>query len=121
MLFHGPNFFLKGPFMKHITLLTFSLLSTSVFAGNLCSKYESYPRYMKAIATVAESQNKTLDAFCTNPRVLDIEAQPSRLIARDGEVIPHVRVQEHFEFDSCLYMVNENNYTISQSRCYSGM
>lgn len=113
--------FSQGPAMKHITLLALTVLSTSAFAGNLCSKYESYPRYMKAIAAVASNQNKTLEVFCSNPRVLDIEAQPSRIITREGEVIPHVRVQEHFDYDSCLYMVNETDYSISQSRCYSGM
>lgn len=107
--------------MKHITLLALTVLSTSVSAANMCAKYESSPRYMKAIATVAASHNKTLEAFCSNPRVLDIEAQPSRIITREGDVIPHVRVQEHFDYDSCLYMVNELDYTISQSRCYSGM
>lgn len=107
--------------MKHFTLALIALFSTSTFAGNLCSKYESYPRYMKAIAAVASYHNKTLDAFCSNPRVLDVEAQPSRIIKRDGEIVPHVRVQEHFEYDSCLYMVNETDYTITESRCYSGM
>lgn len=107
--------------MKSIlALLSVTILSTSAHAANLCSKYEKYPRYMKAIETVATYQNYSLEEFCSLPHVWDVEAQPHRLFDRDGEIIPHVRVQQHLEYSSCLFMVNETNYTITSSKCYSG-
>lgn len=108
--------------MKSIFALLSVLLvsTTTASAANLCSKYEKYPRYMKAIETVAAYQDYTLEEFCSLPQVWDVEAQPSRLFKRDGEIIPHVRVQQHLEYSSCLYMVNETDYSITSSKCYSG-
>lgn len=112
----------QGQFMKTtITLMALTLFSSEVFAANHCAKYTNYPRYMKAIEAVAKYQDYSVEEFCSLPRVWDVEAQPSRIVKRDGEVIPHVTVQQHFEYDSCLFMVNETDYTISQHRCYSGM
>ncbi len=101
--------------------MALTLFSSEVFAANHCAKYTNYPRYMKAIEAVAKYQDYSVEEFCSLPRVWDVEAQPSRIVKRDGEVIPHVTVQQHFEYDSCLFMVNETDYTISQHRCYSGM
>lgn len=107
--------------MKSIfALLSLTILSTTASAANLCSKYETSPRYMKAIETVAAHQDYSVEEFCTLPQVWDVEAQPSRIIDNKGEVIPHVRVQQHLEYSSCLFMVNETNYTITSSKCYSG-
>ena len=107
--------------MKSIfALMTLTLMASTATAANLCSKYENLPRYMKAIETVAIYQNYSLEEFCSLPKVWDVEAQPSRVINRDGEVIPHVRVQQHLEYSSCLFMVNETNYSITSHKCYSG-
>lgn len=108
--------------MKTIfTIISLTVFATSASAANLCAKYEKYPRYMKAIETVALYQDRTLQEFCSLAHVWDVEAQPDRLYTREGEIIPHVRVSQHFEYSSCQFMVNETNYTISKSNCYSGM
>ena len=107
--------------MKAVTtLFALSFLSITASAADLCTKYENKPRYMKAIETVAKYQQYTMEEFCSHPRVLDIEVQPSQVINNKGEVIPHMSVQQHFSYDSCLYMVNETDYSITRARCYSG-
>ena len=108
--------------MKKITLLmALATLSTTVSANDLCSKYEHNPRFMKAIEVVAKFQKYTKEEFCNLERVLDIEVQPSQVIDREGNVIPHVQVQQHKSWDSCLYLVNELDYSMTQTYCYSGM
>jgi hypothetical protein len=105
---------------KLAVLFTLATLSTSISATDLCTKYENNKRFMKAIETVAEYQNYSKEEFCTLGHVMDVEVQPSRIIDREGNVIPHARVQQHKTFDSCLYMVNELDYSITQAYCYSG-
>lgn len=102
-------------------LLGLTLIAGTANAANLCTKYESSPRFMKAIAEVAKYQNYTTLEFCTLPLVWDVEVQPSRVINNEGEVIPHVRVQQHKEYDSCLYLLNETDYSMTKAYCYSGM
>lgn len=93
---------------------------SSAYAANACAKYEGQARYLKAIEVVAKDHDLTLEELCNLPKIWDVEAQPSRIIIRDGTVIPHVRVQLHQEYSSCLFMVNELTYTITKQNCYSG-
>ena len=97
-----------------------AMLSTTVSAANLCSRYENSERYMKAIEVVATSQDYTVAEFCALPRVWDLQVDPTRKINQKGEIIPHVRVQQHYESDSCLYLIDETTYEIVQTKCYSG-
>lgn len=88
---------------------------------NHCADYvDREPRYLDAIRAVAEYTMRSFDEFCTMPGVLDIEAQPDRVIERDGTVIPHITVQLHREMDSCLYKVRDRDKVITSARCYSG-
>lgn len=104
---------------KMILSLALTLTATSAIA-NHCDQFADNPRYLKAIEAVAKTQDRTVENFCTRPGLLSIEAQPSRIISYEGEVIPHVRIQQHFSWDSCLYLVNELDYSITQTKCYSG-
>lgn len=110
--------------MKLAVLFTLTTLSTSLSAADLCTKYEYSKRYMKAIEIVAQYQNYTKEEFCNLPHVLDIEVQPThiiKIINDKPEVIPHASVQQHKSEDSCMYLVNELDYSITKARCYSGM
>ena len=110
--------------MKQLAVL-FSLatlsFSASASANDLCSKYEHNARFMKAVTTVAKFQKYTKEEFCNLENVLDVEVQPSQVIDREGNVIPHVQVQQHKSWGSCLYLVNELDYSMTQAYCYSGM
>lgn len=107
--------------MKQLSfLLTAIFFSSAVSASNLCARYENSPRYMKAIETVATAQDYSVAEFCSLPRVWDLQVDPTRRINEKGEVIPHVRVQQHYESDSCLYLIDETTYDIVQTKCYSG-
>lgn len=107
--------------MRSVLIFTALLLSNSAFAtGNKCEKYQSSTRYTAAIKAVAAYAQYNFDELCTLETVLDIEAQPTRVITRPGEVIPHVRVQLHRAYDSCLYMVRDADLEITSARCYSG-
>lgn len=107
--------------MKQLSfLLTAIFFSSAVSASNLCARYENSPRYMKAIETVATSQDYSVAEFCSLTRVWDLQVDPTRRINEKGEVIPHVRVQQHYESDSCLYLIDETTYDIVQTKCYSG-
>lgn len=106
--------------MKTVFVLIASLISFSAGAADKCLKYQDSPRYIKAIQSVAAYTNYQMKELCNLPTVWDIEAQPDRVFTRDGEKIPHVRVQLHREFDSCLYMVRDSDQEITSARCYSG-
>ncbi|MFV8249989.1 hypothetical protein [Bdellovibrio bacteriovorus] len=104
-----------------ILLATLTLLASSAaFAGNLCTKWEHSDRYTAAIKVVAAQEDFSYDELCTFARILDIEAQPSRVITPKGDVIPHVRIQLHMAYESCLYMVRDADKVITSQRCYSG-
>lgn len=108
--------------MKKFTiLLPLFALSTSISAADLCTKFESNKRYMNAIRAVSKFQNYTKEEFCNLPNILSIEVQPSHTIDNQGNEIPHVRVQQHSSWDSCLYLVNELDYSMTKTYCYSGM
>lgn len=88
---------------------------------NHCAEYETRePRYLEAIRAVAAHAMYGFEEMCTLPTIWDIEAQPDRVVTRDGDVIPHITVQLHREFDSCLYKVRDADKVITSSRCYSG-
>lgn len=88
---------------------------------NHCADYaDREPRYLEAIRAVAEYTMRTFEELCVLPGVLDIEAQPDRVIERDGTIIPHITVQLHRETDSCLYKVRDSDKVITSARCYSG-
>ncbi len=88
---------------------------------NHCTEYETRePRYIAAIRAVADYAMYGFEEMCTLPTIWDIEAQPDRVVTREGDVIPHITVQLHREFDSCLYKVRDSDKAITSSRCYSG-
>ncbi|MFN3696290.1 MAG: hypothetical protein ACK4VO_02520 [Pseudobdellovibrio sp.] len=106
--------------MKYI--LTVMLFTHIAQATNLnhCNIYSNKERYLKAISAVAATYNLDLNQICTSEKYLAIEAQPSRKYTREGELIPHVRVQLHMYSSSCLYMVKDADLTITEMKCYSG-
>lgn len=106
--------------MKSFFTIALLLCSLPSFAEDLCSRYYQNERYMKGIEFLAQYQGLLKKEFCNLPQVLDLEVQPSRIITREGEVIPHLRIQQHYEYDSCLFMVNETDYSLTSSKCYSG-
>ena len=87
---------------------------------NHCNAYSDKERYLKAIAAVAATYNLDLNEICSSEKYLAIEAQPSRKYTREGELIPHVRVQLHMYSSSCLYMVKDADLSITEVKCYSG-
>lgn len=90
-------------------------------ANNHCDKYWSRdPRYIEAIKAVAAHTMRDFEELCTLPGLLDIEAQPDRVITRAGDVIPHVSVQLHRDYDSCMYKVRDADKEITSAHCYSG-
>lgn len=107
--------------MKTLVAVMMCAFAMSTYANSKCAKWENKPEYVKAIDVVATAAGWSYEEMCTLPRIWDVEAQPSRIILRDGTVVPHVRVQLHYEYHSCLYMVNKETWQISESRCYSGM
>jgi len=107
--------------LAFIVFAGYVMVSPALVAQNhLCSKWENRPDYMQAISTVAASYQKSYIELCTTKNILDIEVQPSRIILRDGTIVPHLRVQLHYEYDSCLFMVNKESQEISKQHCYSG-
>lgn len=106
---------------KLAVLFALATVSLSVSANDLCTKYEHNARFMKAVTTVAKFQKYTKEEFCKLESVLDVEVQPSQVIDYEGNVIPHVQVQQHKSWGSCLYLVNELDYSMTQAYCYSGM
>lgn len=102
-----------------LTTLIF-ITSSAAFAQNSCDKWSNTPRFVKAIEVVASAKGLTSEQLCTLPGVLDVEAQPSRKVDRDGTIIPHVRLQLHYSESSCLFMVRDSNWTITEQYCYSG-
>ncbi len=107
--------------MRSLILASVLFVSSIGFAAekNSCARY-TQERYIKAITVVAENLGLTYKELCALPRVWDVEAQPSHKITREGERIPHVRIQLHGEYESCLYMVRDADWTITENRCYSG-
>lgn len=107
--------------MRIVMTSLIMLLSSTVFAqGDLCAKYSHNERYTAAIKAVANLEQFSFEELCTLPKILDIEAQPSRVITPQGDVIPHVQLQLHMSYQSCLYMVRDADKVVTSSRCYSG-
>ena len=107
--------------MRILLAISLFLSVSSAFAVNHCDDYTARePKYLEAIRAVAAWTERSFEELCNLPGVLDIEAQPSRVITREGEVIPHVTVQLHRDYDSCLYKVRNSDKVITSSRCYSG-
>lgn len=99
--------------------------SSAAFAAdasvNHCTRYENRPQYLAAINAVAAFNKVSNEELCANTRILEIEAQPTHTVTVEGEVIPHVQLQLHFDYSSCLYMVRISDNAITSKRCYSGM
>ncbi len=106
--------------MKVVLASLMLLGSSQALAQNLCTRYENRPLYLAAIQAVAQTEKMTFEGLCSNAEILDIEAQPSHTVTREGEVIPHVQLQLHMNYRSCLYMVRNADKVITSSRCYSG-
>lgn len=75
---------------------------------------------MNAIEAVAKSLEVDMETLCTDKNVWDVEAQPARVVSREGMVVPHMRVQLHYKYESCLFMVRDADLEITNQRCYSG-
>lgn len=103
-----------------IVILFFAAISANALPQDKCERYAETPRYINAIKAVASHTMRDMKELCTLPSIWDIEAQPDRRITREGEIVPHVRVQLHREYDSCLYMVRDYDKAITEARCYSG-
>lgn len=104
--------------MKFLIAVLFTL-SSAAYGSDLCTRYENNTRYYKAITTVAAYLGYELAFMCQHPSFLDIEVQPSRVITRQGKVEPHVKVQFHKNYESCYYMVRDQDQKITDSRCYN--
>lgn len=100
-------------------LLATLLISSSAFAQDLCTKWRSNERYERALNTLAQYLEYDPAVMCTLPGVLDIEVQPSRIIDQNGDVIPHVRIYFHKSYESCYYMVRDEDQEITSGRCFS--
>lgn len=98
------------------TILALALVSSSAYA-NLCTKYDNRPEYMTALTALVEMQNKTLDEVCNSARILDIEIQPSQVIVQ-GEIIPQWAIYFHHNEDSCKYLLDRADLTLTSSRCF---
>jgi hypothetical protein len=101
-------------------IICFLFMIPLVNAADLCTRYEAKPRYTKALHVVANFMSLEFQDLCSLNDVLDIEVQPSRIVTRDGDIIPHVQVQLHRAYSSCLFMVNDGELSITEHRCYSG-
>lgn len=101
--------------MKLFILL--ALISTSAFA-DLCTKYDNRPEYLGALRALLAHQNRGMGEVCNSSRILDIEIQPSQVITQQGEVVPQFAIFFHYNEESCKYLVNRANLTLTSSRCY---
>lgn len=108
--------------MKTILSAFVLLLSVSVSAANHCGAYQTkgQERYIRAIEKVASLYDTTAQNLCSSSRFLAIEAQPTRKMDRDGNIIPHVSVQLHGEFDTCKYVIRDADLFLAEQKCYSG-
>jgi hypothetical protein len=106
--------------MRFILVFLMASFGMTAMAQNNCDKWSHRPQYIEAIKAVAQAENYDFAELCTAPGILDIEAQPSHTVTREGEVIPHVQVQLHMNYKSCLYMVRNADLAITSHRCYSG-
>lgn len=111
--------------MKMLLVVMALFGSSAAFAAdsavNHCARYENRPQYLAAIKAVAAFNNVSNEELCANTRILEIEAQPTHIVTVEGEVIPHVQLQLHFDYSSCLFMVRIADNVITSNRCYSGM
>lgn len=98
-------------------IISLVLISTSALANNLCTPYDNRPEYMNALNALVTLQNKTLEEVCNSSRILDIEIQPSQVIV-EGEIIPQWAVYFHYNEDSCKYLLNRADLTLTSSRCF---
>lgn len=101
--------------MKLFFLLAF--LSTSAFA-DLCTKYDNRPEYLGSLRALLAIQNRGMGEVCNSSRILDIEIQPSQIINQQGDVIPHFAIFFHYNEESCKYMMNRADLTLTSSRCF---
>lgn len=105
--------------MKFLIACLFAL-STAAYGADLCSRYDNNTRYYKALTTVATYLGYKMEVLCQHPMFLDIEIQPNRVITRNGDIEPHVKVQLHKSYDSCYYLVRDVDQKVTEARCYNG-
>lgn len=106
--------------MRFVLILLLASFGATAMAQSNCDKWSHRPQYIEAIKAVAQAEKYDFAELCSHPEILDIEAQPSHTVTREGEVIPHVQVQLHMSTKSCLYMVRNSDLAITSNRCYSG-
>lgn len=102
-----------------IALSSFSALAQQSPVGDRCEKYHHNAHLMRAIERVALNAKWTLQEMCNLERIWDVQAERVIVINRQGEEIPHVRVQLHRSSDSCLYMVRDADLEVTSKRCFS--
>lgn len=102
-------------FALALTLFSFSAFSQS----HGCERYASKPVFVKAIETVANHMNYSLEELCTLPRNMDIHVTTTKLYNEKQEPIPHVWVSVHYDEYSCQYFVNEADFVVTKSNCYN--
>ncbi len=98
--------------------LLFSLNASASI--NHCERIQQSERYMQAVNAVAAAYDMTLEELCSSSKFIGIEAQPNRIVTRDGEVIKHTSISLHYATSSCVFFVHDQTHKISKSWCYSG-
>lgn len=98
-------------------IVLIGLMSFSAQAGNLCTRYENDEVKFSALEALSEQINMSLEVICNHPRMLDIEIQPSQIIIQ-GEVVPQTAIFFHYNEESCKYLVNRQDLTLTSSKCF---
>ena len=97
-------------------LISVLLLASFSAHANLCDRYTS-PDRASAIEALAAHLNKSVDEVCNSPRILDIELQPSQ-VTIDGVAVPQWAIFLHYNEDSCKYLFNRADLTLTSSKCF---
>lgn len=103
--------------MKMLIALV-ALVSFSARA-ELCSRYDSKPEYINALTALAKHVDMSMDEVCNHPRIMDIQIHPSQIINRQGEVIPQIAIYFHYSEHSCKYLLNRQDLSMTESRCFN--
>ena len=103
--------------MRILVLCLISIFATPTLAAvNHCQKpFEQQKAIDSTIAFARLAKNDV----CQAPEILEIQVEPTRIVKPDGEVIPHYRVQYHYAYHSCLFLVSRVDQSISKHYCYS--
>lgn len=98
-------------------IVLLGLMSFSAQASNLCTRYVNDSARYSALTALVEQINMDLEAVCTSPRILDIEIQPSQMVIQ-GEIVPQMAIYFHYNEESCKYLINRQDHTLTTSKCF---